>query len=85
MWTNENPQVDTRSRESNPGPYDCEADALPHDHGHQCFIFIPASEMNVYLKDRNHYKKRKNVYYEPNQPDEKLHVDLLLLSHTRKF
>ena len=34
VWANENPKVDTRSQESNSGPYDCEADALPHDHGH---------------------------------------------------
>ena len=27
-------QVETRSRDSNLGPHDCEADALPHDHGH---------------------------------------------------
>ena len=30
---NENPQVDTRQRESNPGTRDCKADALPHDQG----------------------------------------------------
>ena len=31
MWANEkNPKVDTRSRESNSGPQDCEADVLPH-------------------------------------------------------
>ena len=29
-----NPKVETRSRESNSGPQDCEANALPHDHGH---------------------------------------------------
>ena len=29
-----NPKVETRSRDSNSGPYDCKADALPHDHGH---------------------------------------------------
>ena len=34
VWANENPKVDTRFRESNSGPYDCEADALRHDHGH---------------------------------------------------
>ena len=34
VWANENPKVDTRFRESNPEPYDCEADALPHNHGH---------------------------------------------------
>ena len=34
VWANENPKVDTSSRESNSGHYDCEADALPHDHGH---------------------------------------------------
>ena len=28
-------QIDTRSRESNSGPQDCEAKALPHDHGHR--------------------------------------------------
>ena len=27
-------KVDIRSRESNSGPYDCEPDTLPHDHGH---------------------------------------------------
>ena len=32
MRANENPEVDTRSQESNSGTYDCEADALPHDH-----------------------------------------------------
>ena len=34
VWANENPQVDTRSRVSNSGPQDCEADAVPYDHGH---------------------------------------------------
>ena len=34
MWSNENPKVETRSRESNSGPYGCEADAVLHDHGH---------------------------------------------------
>ena len=29
-----NPKFETRSRDSNSGPHDCEADALPHDHGH---------------------------------------------------
>ena len=29
-----NPKVETRSRDSNSGPYDCKADALPHDHRH---------------------------------------------------
>ena len=33
VWADENPKVDTRSRESNSGPQDCEADGLPHDHG----------------------------------------------------
>ena len=28
-----NPKVETRSRDSNLGPYDCKADALPQDHG----------------------------------------------------
>ena len=28
VWAHENPKVDTRSRESNFGPYDCEADVL---------------------------------------------------------
>ena len=28
------PKVETRSRDSNLGPHDCKADALPHDHGH---------------------------------------------------
>ena len=28
-----NPEVDTRCQESNSGPQDCEADALPQDHG----------------------------------------------------
>ena len=29
-----NPKVETRSRDSNLGPHDCKADAVPHDHGH---------------------------------------------------
>ena len=29
-----NPKVETRSRDSNSGPHDCKADALPQDHGH---------------------------------------------------
>ena len=29
-----NPKVETRSRDSNSGPHECKADALPHDHGH---------------------------------------------------
>ena len=31
---NENAKVNTRSQESNSGPYDCKAYAIPHDHGH---------------------------------------------------
>ena len=34
VWANENPKVDTCSRESNSGPQDREADALPLEHGH---------------------------------------------------
>ena len=30
-----NLKVDTRSRESNSGHYDCEARPLPHDNAHQ--------------------------------------------------
>ena len=33
----ENAKVDTQSWESNSGPYDCQADALPHNHGHHKF------------------------------------------------
>ena len=29
-----NPKVETCSRNSNSGPHDCKADALPHDPGH---------------------------------------------------
>ena len=29
-----NPKVDTRSQDSNSGPHNCKADALPQDHGH---------------------------------------------------
>ena len=39
MWANENHKVDTRSQELNSGPYNCEADGLPHDHGQQCLAF----------------------------------------------
>ena len=35
-----NPKVETRSRDSNLGPHDCKADALPHDHGHHSFIHV---------------------------------------------
>ena len=31
VWANENLDVDTCTRESNSGPYDCEPNALPHD------------------------------------------------------
>ena len=31
---NESPEVDISSWKSSMGPYDCEVDALPHDHGH---------------------------------------------------
>ena len=34
VWADENPKVVNRSRESNSGHFDCEADAVPHDHGH---------------------------------------------------
>ena len=34
VLANENPKVDTCSRESNSRPYDSETDALPHDHRH---------------------------------------------------
>ena len=30
----EKSQIDSRSRDSNSRPQDCEADALPHDQGH---------------------------------------------------
>ena len=36
----ENPKVETRSRDSNSGPHDCEADVLPHDHGHHQILTI---------------------------------------------
>ena len=39
MWALNSPKVDTRSRESNFGPHDCKADALPHDHGHHHYSF----------------------------------------------
>ena len=35
-----NPKVETRSRDSNLGPHDCKADALPHDHGHHQFASL---------------------------------------------
>ena len=39
MWANKCLKVETRSRESNSGPYDCEANALPHTHGqHTCAL-----------------------------------------------
>ena len=38
VWANENPKVDTRFRESNSGPSDCEANAQPHDHGHHTIL-----------------------------------------------
>ena len=38
-WANENPKVDTRSRESNSGPYGFEVDTLPHDQGHHIINF----------------------------------------------
>ena len=34
VWANEKSQVVTRSWDSNSQRYGCEADALPHDHGH---------------------------------------------------
>ena len=37
-WTNENAEVDTHSRESNSGPYDCEAAAVFHNHGHDTTV-----------------------------------------------
>ena len=30
VWPHENPKNDTRSKESNSGPYDSDAEALPH-------------------------------------------------------
>ena len=33
-----NPKVETRSLDSNLGPHDCKADALPHDHGHHTML-----------------------------------------------
>ena len=30
-----NPRVETHSQDSNSGPHDCKADALPHDNIHQ--------------------------------------------------
>ena len=38
MWAIENTIVDTASRESNSGPYACEADALRHKYGNHTKI-----------------------------------------------
>ena len=40
VWAYEIPKVDTCSRESNSGPFDCEANALSHAHGHQAIYQI---------------------------------------------
>ena len=34
-----NPNVDTSSKDSNSGPHNCKADALPHDHEHHKDFF----------------------------------------------
>ena len=39
-----NPKVETRSRDSNSGLYDCEADALPHDHGQPNLMKTPQND-----------------------------------------
>ena len=56
VWATENPKVDTHSRESNLGPQDCEADALPRDHGHHdiisisyYFSYIKAASAPIYI------------------------------------
>ena len=44
VWAYENPKDNTSSWGSNSGPYDCEAYALPHDHGHHLFV---AGELEI--------------------------------------
>ena len=38
MFEPENPKGDIHSRESNQRPYDCKADAVPHDHRHHILL-----------------------------------------------
>ena len=64
-----NPKVETRSRDSNLGPHDCKADALPHDHGHHMFLskgsyqeekdILPENAIVCYVKHTNPYNKQK--------------------------
>ena len=49
VWANDNLKVNTRSRESNPGPYDCETDALRHDHSYQ-FIYFSVDDSEAEMK-----------------------------------
>ena len=42
-----NPKVETRSQDSNLGPHDCKADALPHDHGHHNYYSSVTTTVNL--------------------------------------
>ena len=55
-----NPKVETRSRDSNLGPHDCKADALPHDHGHHtCPAWdSTAQDMGSGFVFANHFLER---------------------------
>ena len=44
-----NPKVETRSRDSNLGPHDCKADALPHDHGHHTVDSSPCDRLMIVI------------------------------------
>ena len=52
-----NPKVETRSRDSNLGPHDCKAHALPHDHGHHMTDLktreVLGKEVNIEGKGEN--------------------------------
>ena len=54
-----NPKVETRSQDSNSGPHDCKADALPHDHRHHTEIFLLFSS-NLKLLSANSFSMEES-------------------------
>ena len=56
-----NPKVETRSRESNSGPHDCKAVALPHDHGHHKKEYISDSRKSLVAYQRDGFYRQAKV------------------------
>ena len=57
-----NPKVETRSRDSNSGPHNCKADALPHDHGHHKTHTVLPVRSCVTFKFTKSRRKRQRFF-----------------------